>query len=154
MSLSEEQREHLNGMISPLVADLGLELVYIDLRTEGHRKVLEITLDKDGGVNVDDCASASRKISLVLDVEDVFPFKYTLEVSSPGLCRVLRTDAEFKRFGGERVKAVLDSPLDGKKKFVGTLKGFNRPEVTLLVDDQEIIIDLNQIKKIHLFPEF
>lgn len=155
MSLSEEQREQLTQIIEPLLEDLGIELVYIDLRqAEGHRKILEITLDKEGGINVDDCALASKKVSLVLDVEDIFPFHYTLEVSSPGIFRVLRKDSEFKRFLGERVKALLDRPLDGKKKIVGTLKGFNRPDVILLVDDQEITIDLNQINKIHLFPEF
>lgn len=155
MSLSEEQREQLTQTIKPLVADLGIELVYIELKqAEGHRQVLEITLDKEGGINLDDCALASKKVSLVLDVEDIFPFHYSLEVSSPGMFRILRTDAEFKRFTGERVKAILNSPLEGKKKFVGTLKGFSRPDVTLLVDEQEIIIDLNQINKIHLFPEF
>lgn len=155
MSLSQEQREQLCSTIKPLLADCGIELVYIELRqAEGHRQVLEVTIDKEGGVNVDDCALASKKVSLVLDVEDIFSFKYTLEVSSPGIYRVLRTDAEFTRFNGQRVKAVLNAPLEGRKKFVGTLKGFNRPDVTLLVDEKEINIDLGQINKIHLFPEF
>ena len=86
-----------------LLNSLSIELVDIEYRGEGRDKVLRIYIDKENGVTIDDCADISRELSVILDVNDVIPDRYTLEVSSPGLRRPLKKVEDFKRFIGKLV---------------------------------------------------
>ena len=142
------------GLVEPLINDLGLELVEIRLKQVNERQVLDIAIDKDGGVGIDDCARASRKISLVLDVEAFIPFKYTLEVGSPGIFRELKTPADFVRFNNSRVKATYTTADSTKKKVIGVLIRFENEILTIQEGPKNYQIGLNQLKKIHLFPDF
>ena len=101
--------------------------------------VLRVQIDRPGpaataeeSVSVEDCAHVSRDLSAVLDVEDVVPTAYTLEVSSPGLDRPLRSTDDYRRFSGRRAKLVMREPVDGQRHFKGRLAG---------VDDQAVLID-------------
>jgi ribosome maturation factor RimP len=153
MQLSESQFNILTGIIQPLAQISGLELVDIILRNESGQQILDVAIDREGGVTVDDCATLSRKISLVLDVEDPIPFPYHLEVGSPGIFRRLKTDRDIEKNLQARVKAVFIEPLSGHNKFVGILTRFQDRKLTICGESEELVADLEQIKKIQLFPD-
>jgi len=153
MQLSETISNQLFGLIEPLAEDSGLELVEVGLKQENRKKVLEIIVDKDGGVSLDDCAALSQQISVVLDVEDVIPFQYNLEVGSPGIFRVLKSEKEIIKNINSRVKVEFKAPVKGGKRFVGQLKALENRMVSLVNDKKEVSIDLEQIKKIQLHPK-
>ena len=108
-------REKLIALIEPLLGQLGYELVDLEYAPGRAHAVLRIFIDRPRGVGVglDDCERVSHELSALLDVEDPVPSAYTLEVSSPGLDRVLRTPAHFQRFVGERVWVELKWPATG-----------------------------------------
>jgi len=103
----------------------GLELVHAEL-TGGRNSTLRIYIDKPGGVTVDDCAAVSERLSLILDVEDLIPHQYMLEVASPGLDRGLYKEADYERFAGLRCHIRLAQPIEGQKTFHGILLGLER----------------------------
>lgn len=150
-------------LVSPLLEELELELVDIEYRREPHGWVLRFFLDKEGGITLDDCALASRQISSLLDVEDVIPTAYNLEVSSPGLERPLKKRADFERFAGHLVKVKTIDPIEiehfgrGRKTFTGTLVGVEQDTIQLTLQDRqaaEVGIPLANIDSAHLVPEF
>ncbi|MHC1697850.1 MAG: ribosome maturation factor RimP [Geobacteraceae bacterium] len=116
----------IEGMLAPLVVSLGLELVEIEYKSEGRQMILRIFIDKEGGVTLDDCAAVSKEFSALLDVEDVIPGKFTLEVSSPGLNRPLKSLSDYDRYTGKLVKiktftAHADDSGKLRKVFLGKL---------------------------------
>jgi ribosome maturation factor RimP len=107
----------------PLITHEGLEIVDIDYQLEGRGMMLRFYLDRgEGGVTLDDLAPLSRRIGDVLDVHDVVPGRYVLEVSSPGINRRLRRPDHFRRYIGQRVRVRTVVPLAGRKSFVGDLQ--------------------------------
>jgi ribosome maturation factor RimP len=110
---NQDIKDHIQKIVVPVLDDLGFELVDIELR--GHRKdlVLTIFIDKEGGVNLDDCAEASHEVGTLLDVEDAIPGSYRLEVSSPGLDRPLKKAGDYKRFAGKLIKLNPDQVRSG-----------------------------------------
>jgi ribosome maturation factor RimP len=117
----------------------GLQIFEVQFRREGPGMVLRVRLDRPGpaataedSVSVEDCARVSRDLSAVLDVEDVVPMAYTLEVSSPGLDRPLRHADDYRRFAGRRAKLVMREAVDGQKFVKGILGG---------VDGHDVLID-------------
>ena len=129
--------------VRPLAARVagawGLEIFGLQFRREASGIVLRVQLDRPGpaataeeSVSVDDCAHVSRDLSAILDVEDVMPVAYTLEVSSPGLDRPLRHADDYRRFAGRRAKLVMREAVDGQRFFKGILGG---------VDGSDVLID-------------
>jgi len=153
MTISANLLAELTELIRPLTEEAGLELLEIDLRQVQKRRILEIIIDKENGVTLDDCAELSRQVSLVLDVEDLIPFRYHLEVGSPGVFRELKTEAEIRRKLESRVKVELQTPLDGQKQIIGILKGYEEGVLFLSADQAELRVGLDRIKKIQLFPD-
>ena len=151
--MTENEKSRLNGPIEPLLADLNIELVDAELKRADQKRVLDIVIDKEGGVAVEDCACASRKISLVLDAEDMFAFSYTLKVGSPGIFRELKRESDFFRFLRSRVKAAYCAPDGNRRKLVGILARYQERRLTIRHGEQETTIDLDRIEKIRLFPE-
>lgn len=153
----------IETIVQPLLDELMLELVDVEYRRESHGWVLRFFLDKDGGITLDDCAGASRQISSLLDVEDIIPTTYTLEVSSPGLERPLKKAADFKRFIGKiaKIKTIdaLDLENSGKRKktYIGKLVGLERNDTVVLLLDQSAVearISLSNIDMAHLVLDF
>jgi ribosome maturation factor RimP len=141
--------EAVRAIASRIAAGHGLEIFDVQFRREASGMVLRIRIDRPGPaataeecVSVADCAAVSRDLSAVLDVEDVVPAAYTLEVSSPGLDRPLRHAEDYRRFSGRRAKIVLRDRIDGQGFLKGRLAG---------VEDQDLLIDADDGRR-HRVP--
>jgi ribosome maturation factor RimP len=115
---------------------------------------VRLFIDRQPGVGLEDCEHVSREVSALFDVADPVPTAYTLEVSSPGLDRVLRTPAHFARFVGRRVKIELRAPRDGRRRFTGPLLGADAAGVQLNVDGQTVALAQEDIGRARLVPEW
>lgn len=150
-------RDALMRLLEPPIEALGFELLDLELAQAGGGGVLRIFIDRadmpDAGVTVDDCAAVSHAVSGVLEVEDPIKGNYTLEVSSPGFDRILRKRAHFERFLGERIFAELKLPLEGRRRFVGTLKSIGNDSILVEVDGRPYELPLERIQKARLRPE-
>lgn len=113
----------------PIARDLGLSIWDIEFVKEGADHYLRIYIDKEGGVGIDDCVDMSHAIDGPLDDADPIDVSYTLEVSSPGAERSLKTDAHFMAYVGEKVMVKLIRPVDGEREFRGILKGYDKGQV-------------------------
>lgn len=139
-------------MLEPVVEQLGFELADIEVRLGGQDGLLRLYIDKDGGIDVEDCQSVSRQVSAILDVEDPLPGNYTLEVSSPGLDRTLTKPAHFQRFMGEDIRVKLRFPLEGRRNFRGALKSANEENIEVEVDGESHSLSLATIESARLVP--
>ena len=113
----------------PIARDLGLSIWDIEFVKEGADHYLRIYIDKEGGVGINDCVDMSHAIDGPLDDADPIDVSYTLEVSSPGAERSLKTDAHFMAYIGEKVMVKLIRPVDGEREFRGILKGYDKGQV-------------------------
>jgi ribosome maturation factor RimP len=151
-------RDALMRLLEPPIEALGYELVDIEFAREGRGGVLRIFIDRpagdsSGAVTVDDCARVSHTVSELLEVDDPIKGHYTLEVSSPGFDRILRTRAHFERFVGERIFAELKLPLEGRRRFAGVLKSVVDDTIVVEVDGKAHSLPLERIQKARLRPE-
>lgn len=143
----EKVQEFAKGVLP----SLGLELVEVQYRQEGHGWVLRLFIDGPGGIGVDQCASVSREMNVFLDVEDIIPNAFHLEVSSPGLERPLRDIADFKRFTGKKARVKVRHPIDGQKVFVGFIGDCGDDEFELILEDESSMrFHLDQVRKARL----
>lgn len=131
-----EITEQVAALAGPMLDSLGFELVDLEFKKSGRSFVLRLFIDKPGGVTLDDCAEASHELSLLLDVEDCIPGRYTLEVSSPGLDRPLKKEADFLRYQGRlavvKTRELLkDEKGSPRKTFLGTIEEMADGVVTL-----------------------
>ena len=146
-ALTGNLRERLIALIEPVIGRLGYELVELELGAGRARGVLRLFIDRDGGVGLDDCARISREVSALLDLEDPIPTAYTLEVSSPGFDRVLRTQAHFGRFVGSRVFVELKEPRAGRRRYTGKLLRVDEAGIALEVDREQVAVAFAEIGK-------
>jgi ribosome maturation factor RimP len=151
-------RDALMRLLEPPIEALGFELVEIEFAREGRGGVLRIFIDcraeNSGiGVTVDDCARVSHAVSQVLESQDPIKGHYTLEVSSPGFDRILRTRGHFERFVGERIFAELKVAVDGRRRYVGVLKAIAEDAIVMEVDGKAYSLPLERIQKARLRPE-
>ncbi|SOC50958.1 ribosome maturation factor RimP [Chromohalobacter canadensis] len=144
----------LNTLIEPVVTAMGFDLWGVDYLAQGKHSRLVIYIESAEGVTVDDCASVSRQVSGVLDVEDPIAGEYRLEVSSPGMDRPLFTLAQFARFKGSRVQVKLSAPFEGRRKFQGQLAGVEGDEILLQLDGQEYCFPVESIEQARVVPQF
>lgn len=143
-------RERLIALIEPLVGRLGYELVELEHSAGRGSAVVRLFIDGPEGVGLTDCERVSREVSALLDVEDPIPTAYTLEVSSPGLDRVLRTQAHFARFVGSRVHVELAAPREGRRRYTGKLLSADEAGIALEVDGQRVPVSFAEIGKARL----
>ena len=140
----------LDNLLEPTLTDMGYELVEVEQLARG--KLLRIFVDKEGGVNIDDCVLISNHLSKLLAVENIDYSR--LEVSSPGMDRRLKKETDFYRFRGERVKLKLRVALQGQRNFEGVLLEVNNDKLKLEVEGKELDIELNNLEKARLVPKF
>jgi ribosome maturation factor RimP len=157
--------DRIRGIADRVAASSGLEVVEVELRGGGKARMLRIVIDKPAGVTHEDCASLSREVGTILDVEDAISGAYTLEVSSPGLDRKLIRPADYERFTGSRVKLTTQQPVNGNRHFEGRLESFKQGRLTLdlsaarkksrpeQASAEKLEIDLANVEKANLVPE-
>jgi ribosome maturation factor RimP len=154
--------EQVRGMAARIAASYGLDVFDVQYRREGQGMVLRVQIDRPGpaataeeSVSVEDCAAVSRDLSAALDVDDVLSGAYTLEVSSPGLDRPLRTVDDYRRFAGRRAKLVMREKVDGQAFFKGQLRGVDGSDVLIDGDDGQVHrVPLGAITRANLEVEF
>ncbi|MFA5699849.1 MAG: ribosome maturation factor RimP [Desulfuromonas sp.] len=160
---TQHVEKQVERLAAPIIEEFGLELVDITFTQQGRHWLLCLYIDKPGGVTLDDCADFSRELSTMLDVEDVVPGAYRLEVSSPGLDRPLKKRVDFDRFAGEMIKlktkTLTDPDARGytRKTFSGVLLGLEGEYVELEQTDSaggKVLIPLQEIDKANIEPQF
>ena len=139
----------LYGLLESTVTGLGYE--FVDLEVAQRGKFLRLFIDKPAGITVEDCAFVSNHVTRLLAVELDYDYD-RIEVSSPGLDRVLKKEADFVRFGGERAQIKLRMPLAGRKNFAGVLRGVKDGELQLEVDGVLLSLNIADIDKARLIP--
>lgn len=148
--MSETLRERLIALMEPVIGRLGYELVELEYSAGRNAALLRLYIDRPEGVGLDDCERVSREVSALLDVEDPIPNRYTLEVSSPGLDRVLRTGAHFARFVGSRVLVEIKVPRAGRRRYTGVLMAADEKGIVLQVDQEKVEVAFGEIARARL----
>lgn len=143
--------QDLHSLFERTLTQLGYELVDLEISNRG--KLLRLFIDKPEGVNIDDCVLVSNQLSNLLAVEHDVDYD-RLEVSSPGLDRVLKKEKDFVRFAGERAQVKLRVPVDTRKNFIGILRGVEQESVLLECEGAIQKIAMSNIDKARLAPEF
>ena len=141
------------SLIEPILIIEELELVDVEYKKEGKNWVLRIFIDKEGGVTIADCQKVSRLTGDLIDVEETITTPYSLEVSSPGLNRVLKREKDFLKFKGRQIYLHSLSPIDSRKKFNGIITDFKDQTVFLEVDGKVLGVPLRQVGKANLVIE-
>lgn len=141
--------DKVRDIIQPPIEAAGYELVDVHWKHEPGGWVLRVFVDGVGGISHIDCERVSREISVVLDVNDPITHQYSLEVSSPGLDRPLRTLEHFRRFVGDKAKVKLRQGVDGRRNFAGTILSVDpvAGTVTLAVDGREFALPIADLEK-------
>ena len=137
--------QKVEQLLKQPVADLGYELCDVEFIKEYGDWVLTLFIDKDGGVNIDDCERVSRAVDPLLDEADPVEQAYILSVSSLGLDRPLKKDADFARNIGKRIEIKLFAPKDGKKEFKGELAGFDENSIVVRLESGELTLERKAI---------
>lgn len=143
----KELEDKIKKSLLPLIEKEGFDLVDLELKGFGSTSILRVYVDRAGGITLNECAKLSGKLSDYLDLEDLIPHHYTLEVSSPGLDRPLTSEGDFKRKIGEKVKVFLKSPLEEKIEFEGKIVNFQDKKVFLDKGEEIKVIPFEKIEK-------
>lgn len=144
---------HIEDALLPGADALGYEIVAVEL-TGGDNKIVRVYIDAEGGINVDDCAKASRQFSAILDVEDPISNRYTLEVSSPGMDRPLAKAEHFKAVVGSDVKIKMLSLINGRRRFTGELIEANDEFVVVEVDGEQSELPYSEMDRARVVPVY
>lgn len=140
----------LEALLTPAITHLGYEYWGIEQNQQGHRMVLCIYIDKPGGVTLQDCARVSSDLSALLEAESHLEMAYVLEVSSPGVERVLFTLAQYQRFIGQAVNIKLYDKIEERRQWQGVLTAVTENDVVIAVEDAVYHIPFVNIKKGHI----
>ena len=146
--------ERIKNIIQAQVEEDGYELLHVELRSEGGAPILRIYIDKPEGITIDDCAGTSRKIAVLLDVEDPVKGKFTLEVSSPGIERPLFKEVDYIRFQGKEIRLSTYNKIANRRSFQGVIESFENGVLGLMCDRQLVSISYDEIKKANLVFDF
>lgn len=141
-------------LLESALAPRGIEIVDIEFKKENGRLIFRVFIDHEDGVDHDRCQEASGIIGDVLDRYDLISQSYYLEVSSPGLDRVLKKDRDFERFAGREVKLKTHEPVNGQKNFKGILKGLEDGHIVLDIEGKNVSIARNNAKQVRLVVEW
>ena len=145
----------IRGIVGRVAASEGMEVVEVELRGKGPRSLLRIFIDKPGGVTHRDCELISHQVGAILDVEDLIPASYTLEVSSPGVERRLTRPADYDRFAGRKVQLRLKQALGAQRQLVGRLDGLKNGVLTLTLASGECAsVEYDNVERANLVFEW
>ena len=142
----------LAKLLEPTIEGLGYELIDLEARLGSGSGLVRIYIDQPEGIDLEDCEKVSLAVSALLDVEDPLPGNYNLEVSSPGLDRKLTKVEHFQRFAGETVKVQMRFPIEGRRRFRGTLVTSDDENIVVEVDGESHSLPLKTIDTARLVP--
>jgi ribosome maturation factor RimP len=148
--MEQEVVDRVRALVRPVAFNEGMEVVEVEYRRESSGWVLRLILDKEGGVTLDDCTRVSQEVGRSLDVEDIIQTPYTLEVSSPGLTRPLKTEKDFVKYRHRLIKLKTVDPIQNRRQFKGRLLGVSENEVEIEVDGGIFRIPLSNVAKANL----
>ncbi len=142
----------LLAALEPRATSEGIEIVTVEVVGSRKAPTIRVYLDTPEGISFEDITTAQVWVNEIMDELDPFPGAYTLEVSSPGIDRPLRTPEHFARFAGEEVYIMTTAPIDGRSRFNAQLEGFDdaTQSVKVNLDGQELLIPLSDVKKAHV----
>ena len=147
--------ERVEALVAPCITELGYRIWDVEYVKEGAEWYLRVTLDSDDGIDIDDCEKVSRAINPIIDEADPIEYFYYLEVSSPGLERVLRKSEHFEASIGSEVEIRLFAPDENKKKsYVGILSAYDEETLTIEVDQASQKIPMSKISKVQTVFDF
>ena len=148
-------KQNIRQLVEPIIVNQDMELVDLELKKGPYRWLLRVFIDREGGVNLDHCEQISQLVSAILEVEDPIPGPYTMEVSSPGLDRPLRSEADFIRFQGKLAKIKLkEPPKPGQTVLVGRILETVNHQISLEVGNECYQIPYSNIAEARLEVEF
>ena len=139
-------------MLETTIEAMGFELWGVEYLSQGRHSVVRIYIDGRDGITVDDCAAVSSQVGSVFDVEDPITGEYTLEVSSPGMDRLLFKLEQYPAYVGEVLELRLRSAFEGRRKFRGVCKGIEGEDIVIEVDDHEYLLPYSAIEKSRVQP--
>ena len=148
--VEKEIADRVRVIVDPVLFDEGMELVDIEYRRESRGWVLRLYLDKEGGITLDDCTRVSQEVGRILDVEDFIQASYTLEVSSPGLSRRLKTEKDFMKYRGHLIRVKTFDSVENRRQFKGRLLGISENKLEIESDGGIIRIPLSNVAKANL----
>ena len=143
---SEQITDDIRKLVEPVVDGYGFELVDIEIIGGRGRCILRVLIEKPGRITIDDCVKINREVSDLLDIEDLIPSRYTLEVSSPGLDRPFKTVRDYERAYGQLVKIITSEMVDGTNVHIGRLEHCEKGMVILNDMDKQTNIPLDSIQ--------
>ena len=146
--------ETVDYIVRSTVESLGFELCDVEFTKEAGNWVLTLYIDREGGVTIDDCETVSHAVDPILDMADPIPQSYYLSVSSPGIDRPLKKDADFRRNLGKKIEIRLYAPKDGKKEYAGVLKEFTDDSLTITDGEKTISILRREAALVRPYIEF
>jgi ribosome maturation factor RimP len=144
----------IEQMLAPSIEALGYMCWGVEFVSQGKHSILRVFIEKDSGITLEDCEAVSLQVSGILDVEDPISTEYELEVSSPGMDRLLFKDWQFDRYKGYVVQIKLNMTFEGKRKYQGILKGMEEGDVVIVVGEHEYLLPLDIIDKAQVVPQF
>ena len=145
--------QQLTQLLETTVEAMGFSLWGVEYLSQGRHSVVRVYIDAENGITVDHCAAVSGQIGSVLDVEDPITGEYTLEVSSPGMDRLLFKLEQFGLYLGQMIELRLRVAYEGRRKFKGILKGVEGEDVVVQVDDHEYLLPYSTIEKARILPQ-
>lgn len=148
--------ERLEALIGPAVATAGCVLWGVEFSGQGRRGILRVYIDREEGVTIEDCERVSHQLSALLDVEDPIPGAYTLEVSSPGLDRILFRREQYLEAIGEDIDVRTSVPVDGSRHFTGRLQALDGDVLSVACADRDapVRIELAAVRRARVVPSF
>jgi ribosome maturation factor RimP len=146
--------DELIALLEPLAEQHGLELWTVEVAGGARHRIVRVYLDREGGIDIDTIAAANLWLSDALDSVERLAGPYTLEVSSPGIDRALRTREHFERFAGRRAVLHTSTPIDGRSRLTGTIEGLDGDDVILQVDGTEYRVRFESIERARLKTDF
>ena len=146
--------ETLTELIRPEVEGLGCTLWGLSSPNKGSKRIIRIYIEGEGGATIDKCAQVSRQVGLMLEVEDIIPGAFILEVSSPGLERRFFSTEQMNDYMGKKMTAKAYEAIDGQRKFTGELKSTKKDAFTLTVDGEDVTLHWTDLKEVRLVHEF
>ena len=148
------KQDKLSELLAPIIEDLGYRFWGIEYQVRKADALLRVYIDHENGISVDDCANVSHEISGILDVEEPITMAYILEVSSPGMDRILFSAEQFAEFSGQEVKIKLNQMVESRRKIKGRILSVDGQNITIAMDDGEITIEFDQIMRARVNPVF